>query len=293
MKSVRTAVVYGSGCFIISPLMIKYMYRYLLSLVILSGVATMLSCHAQKQELSVSGFAFEDEPDNGAGVDEFGRPYIIVQGDTVHAAYMPGVFPDGKRQLTDKDYVRVAEALGVEPAAIKAVVSIEAGATHRGFYEEGKPVINFDLSVFRKMASRRGVNLGKYSKSHRVVFNRPNVARYGSYQRAQQARLDAAMTIDSVAAVYGTFWGMFQIGGFNWKRCGTESPAEFVRRMSLSEQEQLELFAGFICNSGLLESLRRKDWRSFARGYNGPSYAARGYHTRLANAYSKFKKEFQ
>ncbi len=255
--------------------------------------AGLWACHAQAPKMTVSGVAFEDEPYNGAGVDEFGRPYIIVQGDTVHAAYIPGVYPDKMRRLSDVDYRRVAERLGVEPAAIKAVVSIEAGATHRGFYEKGKPVINFDLTVFRQMARRRGINLDKYSKSHRVVFNRPNTARYGSYQHAQQARLDAAMAIDSTAAIHGTFWGMFQIGGFNWKRCGAESLADFVERMSFSEQEQLDMFAQFIINSGLLDALRRKDWRAFAKGYNGPSYAARGYHTRLASAYNKFKKEFQ
>lgn len=267
-------------------------FKFLLTLLLLSGVSALLSCHAQAPKITVSGIAFEDEPDNGAGVDDFGRPFIIIQGDTVHAAYLPGVFPAKSRRLDNSDYVRVAEELGVEPAAIKAVVSIEAGATHRGFYETGKPVINFDLSVFRQMASRRGINLGKYSGSHKVVFNRPNIARYGSYQHAQQARLDAAMTIDSIAAIHGTFWGMFQIGGFNWKRCGASSPADFIRRMSLSEQEQLELFAEFIRNSGLLDALRQKNWAKFAKGYNGPSYAARGYHTRLANAYNKFKKEF-
>nr|WP_238337401.1 N-acetylmuramidase domain-containing protein [Muribaculum gordoncarteri] len=55
-------------------------------------------------------------------------------------------------------------------------------------------------------------------------------------------RLKSALSIDSIAAIEGTFWGMFQIGGFNWKKCGTESPVDFARRMSTSEKEQLELF---------------------------------------------------
>lgn len=233
------------------------------------------------------------EPDPGAGVDEFGRPYIIIDGDTVHAAFIPGAVPEKNRHIDNSDYIRLGEELGVEPAAIKAVVSIEAGASHRGFYDEGKPVINFDLTVFRSMASRRGINIDKYSNSHKVIFNRPNTAKYGSQQKGQQARLDAAMTIDSIAAIYGTFWGMFQIGGFNWKRCGAESPEDFVAKMSESEQEQLEMFGQFIVNSGLLDALRKKDWAKFARGYNGPSYAARGYHTKMQNAYNKFKKEFE
>ncbi|MDE6277071.1 MAG: N-acetylmuramidase family protein [Muribaculaceae bacterium] len=269
--------------------------KKLLPLIFLPALASMiglLQASAAAPKMSASGIAFPDEQGYGAGVDDFGRPYIVIEGDTMHATYLPGVLPEKTRRLDNSDYIRVAEELGVEPAAIKAVVSIEAGTTQRGFYAEGKPVINFDLSVFRQMAARRGVNLGKYSRSHALVFNRPNTARYGSYQKAQQARLDMAMEIDSIAAINGTFWGMFQIGGFNWKRCGADSPADFVRRMSLSEQEQLEMFAEFIRNSGLLEALRSKNWSSFAKGYNGPSYASRGYHTRLANAYAKFKKDF-
>lgn len=195
--------------------------------------------------------------------------------------------------LTEEDYRQVAEELGVEVAAIKAVVDIEAGPQHKGFWQPGKPLINFDLSMYRKFAPRRNVSLSKARKRAPEIFNRPNAKKYGSYQAAQHARLDAAAAIDSISAWESTFWGMFQIGGFNWKRCGAESLADFVERMSFSEQEQLDMFAQFIINSGLLDALRRKDWRAFAKGYNGPSYAARGYHTRLASAYNKFKKEFQ
>lgn len=84
---------------------------------------------------------------------------------------------------------------------------------------------------------------------------------------------------------------MFQIGGFNYKLCGCESVQEMVELMSKSELEQLELFAAFIRNAGMLQALRDKNWAAFARKYNGASYARRGYHTRMANAYAKFKKQ--
>ncbi|MDE6331734.1 MAG: N-acetylmuramidase family protein, partial [Muribaculaceae bacterium] len=186
--------------------------------------------------------------------------------------------PPEERQgrLTERDYEEVAGELGVEVASIKAVVEIEAGKAHQGFWSEGKPVINFDLAVFRRMARRNNVSLGKYSRSHKVVFARPDAKRYGSQQAAQQARLDAAMEIDSLTAIQGTFWGMFQIGGFNWKKCGAASPEEFVRLMSRSERDQLELFAEFIVNSGLLPALKSRNWSKFAYGYNGPGYASRG-----------------
>lgn len=189
-------------------------------------------------------------------------------------------------RLTEDDFNEVAELLGVEVAAIKAVVDIEAGPTHQGFAAPGKPLINFDLSMFRRFASRRGVNLAGYSKSHSVVF----ASHRGSQPRAR-ARLESARTINPHAAIEGTFWGMFQIGGFNWKKCGTASIEDFERRMSRTERDQLDLFAEFIRNSGLLPHLRAKNWAAFARGYNGPSYAQRGYHTRMASAYARHKKE--
>lgn len=192
-------------------------------------------------------------------------------------------------RLTEDDYREVAEELGVEIAAIKAVVEIEAGRAHQGFWSKGKPTINFDLGAFRQAARRYGVNLTRFARSHSIVFNRPNSARYGGQQGSVQARLDAARSIHDAAAIEGTFWGMFQIGGFNWKKCGVSSAAEFARLMSRSERDQLELFAQFIKSTGLLQHLRNKNWSAFARGYNGNSYAARGYHTRLANAYARHK----
>lgn len=216
--------------------------------------------------------------------------YVLVDGDTVAVSFLPPEEELRHGRLTEKDFREVAAELGVEVAAIKAVVEIEAGRTHQGFWAEGRPLINFDLGVYRARAAKRGVNLRKAAALHSVIFNRPNTARYGSQQAAQQARLDAAMSLDSISAIEGTFWGMFQIGGFNWQRCGTRSHADFVRLMSRSERDQLELFANFIRKAGLLPALQKKDWRTFARGYNGPGYAARGYHTRLASSYAKHKK---
>ncbi len=192
-------------------------------------------------------------------------------------------------RLTEEDFVMAAQELGIDVPSIKAVVEIEAGKSHNGFSAPGKPLINFDMAMFKRFASRAGINVAKYFGSHPIVFQAPQVRKYGSQQAAQHARLEAAYTINRKAAIEGTFWGMFQIGGFNWKKCGAASIDEFVELMSSSEHNQLELFVRFIENTGLARHLRSKDWAAFARGYNGPSYARRGYHTRLAKAYARYK----
>lgn len=230
-----------------------------------------------------------EPPDSIHYIDPM-KEFFVIGVDTVRLRFRDVLEQPRSGPLTEQDFIEVANDLGVEVAAIKAVVEIEAGKQHQGFWSDGKPLINFDLSVFRQMANRRKINLGKYSATHPAVFARPNIGKYGSQQAAVQARLDQAMQIDSVAAIEGTFWGMFQIGGFNWRQSGTSSPAEFVELMSRSERDQLDLFAEFITRAGLLPALKNKNWSAFARGYNGPSYASRGYHTKLANAYRKYSK---
>lgn len=183
--------------------------------------------------------------------------------------------------LTESDFELVAEELDVEVAVIKAVVEIEAGKAMKGFWAPGIPVINFDRSMFNKYKGRASVKKG--AKDEKVPEG------LSGYALKEWTELINARKTNAQGANLGTFWGMFQIGGFNYKLCGCETVDEFVKRMAFSELEQLQLFAIFITNSGMVESLRKKDWKSFARKYNGPSYAKRGYHTKMAKAYAKYK----
>lgn len=219
----------------------------------------------------------------------FGDPanhdYIVVNGDTIRFDFSVDM---RAQPLTERDYKEVADMLGVEVAAIKAVVEIETGRLNKGFNDDKTPIVSFNIKVFDTMTRRHKVRLADYRQTHPLVFAGLDVARFGSPQAAEHARVRQAMSIDSVCAIEGTFWGMFQIGGFNWKRCATESPFEFMELMSRSERDQLDLFAAFIKNSGLLKHLQTKNWAAFARGYNGPTYASHAYHTRLAASYRKY-----
>jgi len=230
-------------------------------------------------------FIFERTP---GGKDSLGRTFIIIENDTLHTSFIPDPFAHSG-PLREEDFEEIAREIDVETAAIKAIVEIETGKTHRGFHTDGKHIINFDLTLFRRAAARRGINLSKYKDS--PALKPVDIRKYGSQQAAQHARLDAAMAIDSIAAIESTFWGLFQIGGFNWKLAGAPNREAFVEKMSKSEYEQLRMFADFMNNTGLLKHLRSKNWAAFARLYNGPAYASRGYHTRMATAYKKYKKQ--
>ena len=193
------------------------------------------------------------------------------------------------QQLNEKDYQEVANRLGIEVAAIKAVVEIEAGKAHKGFWAPGKPLVNYDMSIVNKFAPKLGVSLSKYRKSHPEIWG-ASKKKYGSSQAAEWARFEALRAVNNELGIYGCFWGMFQIGGFNWKLCKTKDANEFFMLMSRSERDQLELFANFIESSDMVKYLKAKNWAAFASRYNGPSYRSRGYHTRMANAYAKYSK---
>ncbi len=204
--------------------------------------------------------------------------------------FMPE-FPDS-RKLTEADYKRISEEADIEEAAIKAVVEIESGKTHNGFSPTGKPLLNFDLSLFKKKLAKEGINLNQARKKAPVAFMPPDTKRFGSYSDAQHARFEAARTISEKAAIESTFWGLFQIGGFNWSKCGLDSADEFIELMSRSEQDQLRLFINFLDRNGMLNLIRTKNWSAFAHRYNGPGYKRRGYDRRLAAAYKKYKRVF-
>ncbi len=185
--------------------------------------------------------------------------------------------------LTDEDFEIVSKELGVEVAAIKAVVLIEAGTQMKGFWAPGVPVINFDRTMYAKFRKSGGEGV----KGEKVPEG------LTGYGKSEWTQLINARKVNGRAAYMGTFWGMFQIGGFNYKLCGCKSVDEFVSLMSYSELEQLELFCAFITNTGMLTDLKNKNWAGFSRKYNGPGYAKRGYHTKMANAYAKFKAQLQ
>lgn len=186
------------------------------------------------------------------------------------------------QSLTDEDFRMVAEELGVEVAAMKAVVEIEAGKQMKGFWAPGVPVVNFDRSMYNRF--RRGSGSQAGDKTAKVPDG------LSGYALKEWTQLVNARRVNARGADMGTFWGMFQIGGFNYKLCGCSSIEEFVKLMSYSELEQLELFAAFLVNTGMIHDLRAKNWASFARKYNGAGYARRGYHTRMATAYRKYRQ---
>jgi len=49
-------------------------------------------------------------------------------------------------------------------------------------------------------------------------------------------------------------------------------------------------FFSFSPLQSMLAALQKKDWKAFARLYNGPAYAQNRYDDKLSTAYSSFNK---
>lgn len=77
--------------------------------------------------------------------------------------------------------------------------------------------------------------------------------------------------------------------GFNFDKCNFSNVEDFVTAMSENEDEQLNMFTCYIQKTFLDNELRARDWKGFARAYNGRFYWKNNYDKKLQAAYLKYK----
>lgn len=176
--------------------------------------------------------------------------------------------------LSDTDYRRAADLLGVEQAVIRAVVDVETSGS--GFLPDGRPKILFERHWFWSLTPL------PVSKT-RPDLSDPQPGGYLGGDR-EWHRLNDAIKFDRVAALKSASWGLGQVMGFNYAIAGYRDIEEFVRAMHHSEGKQLEAMMNFIQNKNLVSALRRRDWTAFAFHYNGEAGVG-VYDVKLARVY--------
>jgi len=190
---------------------------------------------------------------------------------------IPIVLPAPPR-LGMADYQAVATAIRCEVAAVRAVVSVEAAGS--GFHNDGRPKILFEAHWFGDLTD--GDYDDDYPSISSPVWNRSlYIGGVGEWDR-----LYLACTLDRAAAMKSASWGLGQVMGFNHKAAGYADVETFVRDMHLSEGKQLMAMFSFIKTNGLDRALIRRDWATFARGYNGESYRVNAYDEKLRDSYN-------
>ena len=191
--------------------------------------------------------------------------------------------------LTENDFQRVADWLGVEMAVVKAVQTVETGG-RGGFVAPGRPVILFEGHIFWRELKKQGLDPEKYvAGNENILYPKWEKGHYYGGIREYE-RLEKARKIHKEAADASTSWGMFQVMGFNYVICGYGSVDEMVKDMCTGEDKQLEAFARFVKLTGLRPNLERKDWTGFAKRYNGSGYAQNQYDKKLEEAYRRLAK---
>ena len=149
-----------------------------------------------------------------------------------------------------------------------------------GFLSENRPKILFERHIFSRYSGR------KHDGAHPDISNR----KAGGYQGGakEYERLEKAIALDLIAGLKSASWGRFQIMGFNHEVCGYNLVEDFIDAMKESEDNHLAAFVGFVQGNGLAPALRRRDWATFARRYNGPNYRRNKYDEKMDAAYRRF-----
>jgi len=186
-------------------------------------------------------------------------------------------------QLSSTDIAVEAAGLGCSPAVIRAVCDVEAAGS--GFLPDGRPKILFEAHLFGRLTRHL------YDRGYPNISS-PSWDRslYGAGGAHQYARLGQALALDRAAALQSASWGMFQVLGSNFAACGFGDVESFVSAMVAGEREHLDAFTRFCIANHLDDELRAvpPQFAAFARGYNGPGYAANAYDVKLAAAYRKW-----
>lgn len=194
----------------------------------------------------------------------------------------------GSKDIGEWDYEMFARLLGVKKAALKAVQKVETGGKG-GFLVNGKPQILFEGHVFWKELQAIGINPDKYGSAwSSVLYKSWDKSKYKG-GAGEWDRLELAKKINSGAAEKSASWGMFQIMGNNYQKCGCKTIKEFVECVMRDSFSQFVLGVEFLKNTGIVKYLRTLDWAGFAKAYNGSGYKQNQYDIKLEKAYREYQ----
>ena len=203
----------------------------------------------------------------------------------------PDVAEPVDKKLSKADIIAVANDLKIEPAALKAVIDVEAAGN--GFDNQGRPTILFEPHIFWDELGKIHyyTKRTELAKKHKGLLSQKwdkSLYRIGG---SSHDKLKIAADLHWEAAHKSASWGLGQIMGFNAQKIGYATLKDFIDDMYESEAKQLKAMGMFLKANGLISKLQRHDWAGFARGYNGSAYAKNQYDTKLAAAYNLAKKQ--
>jgi murein L,D-transpeptidase YcbB/YkuD len=173
----------------------------------------------------------------------------------------------------DPDLLAAAQAAStkydVPLATILGVVEQEsAGKIYAEVDGRNEPVIRWEGHYFYRLLT----------EPERTTAVRAKLAAKSAGQiknpAAQQDRWDKllkpAMAISRKAAIESASWGVGQVMGDNWESLKYASAENFLESVRSGVGGQIDAMMRFCDVNKLLPAMRRGDFASFARRYNGP-----------------------
>ncbi|KAB2715565.1 N-acetylmuramidase family protein [Brucella intermedia] len=183
----------------------------------------------------------------------------------------------------------MAKEAKIEPAALLAIAEVESGGRALHNVNGGKePAIRFEGHYFDRRLSGR---LREYARSNGLSAPIAGRIRNPKSQGERWLLLERAMGLNKKAALESTSWGLGQVMGAHWEWLGYMTVDDLVAEARGSVAGQARLMLRFIEKAELLEVLKTRNWREFARRYNGPAFARNEYDKRMAEAYQRWQKQ--
>lgn len=174
-----------------------------------------------------------------------------------------------------------AERLGIEPAALKAVVQVESAGD--GF-TDGLVTIRWEGHYFWRLLPD---DLKNVARSQGLADPRAQAVANPRSMADRHALLERAKAIHAEAALKSISMGAGQVMGAHAERLGYRDVFEMWEAAHTLEG-QIDHIVLYIERFGLVDELQRLDFAGFARGYNGPNYRRFAYDTKMRNSYARF-----
>lgn len=188
----------------------------------------------------------------------------------------------------EQDWINAARALGCPPENLIAVVRVESGGA--AFNAEGRLVIAYEPHVF----SRNTQPKHAYLKSHPHLASAKFIA-FSSVPPSERSKhpmgmsqgdrwmlLAQACELDFYAGTSACSYGMWQILGVNAAKLGFRDPMHMIEVMYEGHDGQWECFIRYCKWANCLTALKKGDWDTFERLYNGGGHKG-AYAKKLAH----------
>lgn len=187
--------------------------------------------------------------------------------------------------------IEAANAKGIEPAALLAIVEVETGG--KTFEEDGRtPSFLYERHVAWREATKRGC-LPKFRAAGLAIPKWNRATQYKDERTSSQrlALIGRARAIDAEVACRSASWGIGQTMGNLAESLGFVSGVAMVDHMTGNVPNQIDCLCRELQHTNLIHSLNAHDWPRVARVYNGPGYRANNYDAKLRDAYTRWSRK--